>query len=350
MIFLTGGGSGGPVTPLLAVAEALGRTKYGCRWIGTNRGPERVMVAEAGLPFTAIAAGKMRRYFSVRNFIDPLFIIIGFVQSLWLIIRYRPAWIISAGAYVSVPVVWAGWLLRRNILIHQQDVRPGLANRLMCPFATVITVAFEETAAAYGKKARVVGNPVRQIVRQLPESVAAKKALGLSGKKPIIFIFGGGTGAAFLNGLVAASAKELDTITQIIHLTGKGKASPVAGRMPGYHSFEFFTGEQMAQAYAAADLVVARAGLATITELSFLGKPAIIIPMPDTHQVDNARLLETHDAARVLDEPVLERNFFIKEVRELLEHADRRQELGRNIAALMPHRAAESIARIVRKG
>lgn len=347
-IFLTGGGTAGPVTPLLAVAEALGNKDYAFRWIGTRRGPERAMASEAGLPFTAIAAGKLRRYASLRNVIDPFFIAFGFLQALVLVIRYRPAWILSAGGFVSVPVAWAGWLLRRKVLIHQQDVRPGLANRLMAPFATVVTATFAKTAAAYGGKAHVVGNSVRQALRDAPKPAAAKKALGIAANRPVVFIFGGGTGAAFLNELVAASRKELGALAEIIHLTGAGKGKGAGTPVEGYQAFEFFTAEQMANAYAAADLVVARAGLATITELSFLGKPAIIIPMPGTHQIDNARLLEEHDAARVLDEPVLEQTFFVQEVEALLGDAQRRKQLGKNIKAIMPHEAAAAIAGLIR--
>lgn len=349
VIFLTGGGTAGSVTPLLALAEELGTKQYAFRWIGTNRGPERAMAADAGIAFATIAAGKFRRYFSLRNVIDPLFVVVGFLQSLWLIARHRPRWIVSAGGFVSVPVVWAGWLVRRSTLIHQQDVRPGLANRLMAPFATVITTAFDVSKAAYGKKAQVVGNPVRKDLQTLPSAAVAKTKLGLNGSKPVILIFGGGTGAAFVNRLVAQSAPELSAIAQILHLCGTGKGCTMNVANANYHSFEFFNAEQMAQAYAAADIVVARAGLSTITELSFLKKPAIIIPMPYSHQVDNARFLETHNAARVLDEPVLEQEFFIQNVRELLQNKRQQREFGECIHAIMPHDAARSIAAIIDK-
>lgn len=345
-IFFTGGGTGGSVTPLLAVAHEVDAHIH---WIGTKNGPEHAMVTEAGYEFTAIAAGKLRRYISWRTLFDPLWVLIGFMQSLWLVIRYQPTWIVSAGAYVSVPVAWAGWLLGCKVFIHQQDVRPGLANKLMRPVATVVTVALAKSARAYGKKARVVGNPVRGNLQKIPTPAAARKALGLHSKKPVVLVFGGGTGATFINELVRASARQLCKSAQIVHLNGSGKATGSKGLPRDYHSFEFFNAEEMARAYAAADLVIARAGLGTITELSYLKKPAIIIPMPNTHQVDNARFLETHEAARVLDQPVLEKEFFIKEVTALLQNTSECKQFGEHIGSIMPHNAAKTIAEILRK-
>ncbi|MCU0679037.1 MAG: tryptophan synthase subunit alpha, partial [Planctomycetes bacterium] len=143
-ICLTGGGTGGSVSPLLAIVDDLRARKqpdikYDFYWLGTNSGPEKEMVAKEKIPFKAIAGGKLRRYFSWQNFLDPLKIIFGFGQSLLFLANWRPHLVISAGSYISVPVVWAGWILRIPVLIHQQDYEPGLANKLMAPFAKKIT-------------------------------------------------------------------------------------------------------------------------------------------------------------------------------------------------------------------
>ena len=165
LIILTGGGSGGPVTPLLALADDLRAGGFDIAWIGTRAGIEKQIVSEAAIPYHSIAAGKFRRYFSWHNIIDPFKILVGFFQSISLLTTLGPRLVITAGAFVSVPVVWAAWALRIKVIVHQEDIRPGLANRLMAPCADVVTVTFEESLKDYGNKARWTGNSVRQEFR-----------------------------------------------------------------------------------------------------------------------------------------------------------------------------------------
>jgi UDP-N-acetylglucosamine--N-acetylmuramyl-(pentapeptide) pyrophosphoryl-undecaprenol N-acetylglucosamine transferase len=150
-ILLTGGGTGGSVTPLLALTDKLGKTNFEYLWIGTRKGIEKEMIRKEKINFKAISSTKLRRYFSPLNLLIPFQLVIGFIQSVFIIIKFRPQWIISAGGFVSVPVVWAGWLLGRKILIHQQDAKAGLANKLMAPFARVATVTFEKSLRDYKK-------------------------------------------------------------------------------------------------------------------------------------------------------------------------------------------------------
>ena len=238
-ILLTGGGTGGSVAPLLAVAEELNNPinppaplckggKYEFLWLGTKYGPEKEMIAstsfgageKAGIKFRAISGGKWRRYFSLKNFSDLIKIKIGFWQSLWIMIKWRPDLVISAGSFISVPVVWAAWVLRVPILIHQQDVQPGLANKLMAPLAKVVTVTFEKSLNDYGKKAVWLGNPTR---RSLEIPNPKFQIQNLNNNLPVVLIVGGGTGAEAINDLVWQSLGELTKFCQIIHITGKNK-------------------------------------------------------------------------------------------------------------------------------
>jgi UDP-N-acetylglucosamine--N-acetylmuramyl-(pentapeptide) pyrophosphoryl-undecaprenol N-acetylglucosamine transferase len=345
-IILTGGGTGGSVTPLLAVADELGYEDFEYLWLGTRRGPEKTMLAKEQIAFKPIIATKLRRYFSLKTLFAPLFFACAFIQSFFIILKFRPAWILTSGSFVSVPVVWAGWLLGTKILVHQQDVMPGLANKLMAPFAKVITVTFKKSLEDYGKKARWVGNPIR--VRKL---IAADKSIfNLKKGLPVVFIFGGGTGAEFLNQLVVDALPALTKFCQVIHLTGKGKQLPLGTNFANYYPYDFFSYDKMLAAYQAADIVVARAGLATITELSYFGKPSIIIAMPRTHQVANATLLESETAALVLDQPILEPEFFVKEIRELLADKARQKEYGDNIKKIIKPEAARAIAQLINVG
>src|SRR6056297_179313 len=204
-IFLTGGGTGGSVSPLLAVAEEFfSREKeVDFIWIGSEKGVERDMVEYKDfkgrkIDYKIICAGKWRRYFSLKNFFDLFKLGFGFFQSLFLVLKYRPDLVMSAGSFVSVPAVWAAGFLRRPILIHQQDVRPGLANKLMAPFARVITTVFQESRKAYGAKARVVGN----IIRKNLDMEAKDNYFKVREDTPILLVVGGGTGAKFINDLV----------------------------------------------------------------------------------------------------------------------------------------------------
>src|SRR3989338_2664904 len=144
LIILSGGGTMGSVTPLLALVPELKRQSSDVSffWIGTHQGPERKLVEASGMAFHPIAAGKWRRYISWHNIIDPFLIILGFFQSLAFILIRRPRVIVSAGGFVSVPLVWAGWVCRVPCIIHQQDIKVGLANKLMQLFASKITIAF----------------------------------------------------------------------------------------------------------------------------------------------------------------------------------------------------------------
>lgn len=341
------------MSPLLALVDEIRsrpeKAGYDFLWIGTREGVEKPMVEKEGIPYKAIFAGKLRRYFSWKNLLDIIFIKFGFWQALFIMLSWRPDLVITAGGFVSVPVVWAAWILRVPALIHQQDVRPGLANKLMAPFAKVITVTFEKSLADYGKKAVWTGNPVRKNISSPARSNAFKLKQGL----PTILIVGGGTGAKFINDLVAGSINKLTKFCQIIHTTGNGKMEK---NLPGdiaaeknYHSFEFLGAEKIAEAMQKADLVITRAGLSTLTELSFLGKPLIIIPIPDSHQEDNARIYAEHDAALVLNQKDLTAEKLIKEIENILSNPQKMTGLKNNISLLSKPRAREDLVKVIEK-
>ncbi|MFH1226238.1 MAG: glycosyltransferase, partial [bacterium] len=157
-IILTGGGTMGSVMPLLAVAEKLKFVRPATEFLflGTSTGPEKPVVEKAGLTFRVIPAGKLRRYFSLKNLLTPFWVLGGLLQSLFIIRKFRPDAIVSAGGFVSVPVIWAGWLLRVPSMTHQSDVRPGLANLLMSRFVKKITVTFEESLKNFPKNKTIL--------------------------------------------------------------------------------------------------------------------------------------------------------------------------------------------------
>jgi len=141
-VLLVGGGTGGSVSPLLAVAKNLRFKKPEIEflWLGSRNGPEKKMVTSQDIEFKWIFSGKLRRYFSWRNFVDPFFILAGLFQSFILLYKERPNIVVSAGSFIAVPTSLAAWFFRVPVLIHQQDVRPGLANKILAYVAKRITV------------------------------------------------------------------------------------------------------------------------------------------------------------------------------------------------------------------
>jgi UDP-N-acetylglucosamine--N-acetylmuramyl-(pentapeptide) pyrophosphoryl-undecaprenol N-acetylglucosamine transferase len=355
-ILFTGGGTAGPVIPLLAIAEVLSGTSknqnFKFFWIGTKIGLEKKIVEQAGIEFYSIIAGKWRRYFSWQNFFDLFRILVGFGQSLVLLGKRRPNLVISAGGFVGVPVVWAAWLRRIPVLIHQQDIRPGLANRLAAPVANVVTVTFSRSLNDYGTKAVWTGNPIRPEFKKLKITAReARQKLNLNSNRPTILIMGGGTGALALNELTLASLPFLTKFCQVIHITGPGKNNTEIKLDDNisrfYRSFPFLNIDGLIKAYAAADLIISRAGLSSLTELSYLGKPTILIPMPDSHQEDNASLLAKRNAAVVLNQKTLTVKDFVAAIKRLLDDKQERSSLGSNIKRVMKFDANERIKKII---
>lgn len=346
-IMLSGGGSGGPVTPLLAVARELYAVKPDTTFvfIGGHIGPEKSLVVEAAksLPiiFWPILSGRWRRYWSGHNFTDLFNIGGAFFQSIYLLKKERPDLVMSAGAFVSVPLVWAAKFLNIPVLIHQQDVRPGLANRLMAGAAKIITVTFEESLKVYGAKATLTGNPFISPVLTAREDVF--KSYNLDVNRPMVLIFGGGTGASAINEVVTNNLEQLLEFTQVVHISGHGKSN--SSSRPGYYVTEFLAYEKLVSTMAAADLVVSRSGLATITELSALQKPSILIPIPQSQQEDNARICGDKGAAIVLQQDDLN-NKLVSEIRDLLSSETKRQALAMAMSSINAKGAVAKIANL----
>ncbi len=340
-IMFAGGGTAGPVTPLLAVLDEM-KKKWGkveAHWVGTVDGPERRLIAERGLPFTALRAAKIDRFLSLRNLAAPFLFVASCIRAWDVLGCVRPDVVVAAGAFVAVPVVMMARLRGIPTLIHQLDVRPGLANKLMAPFATAITVTFEKSVGDFAaRKTSWTGAPVRETILY-PKT----NSLPLRSDKPVVLVFGGGTGAQAINEMVTSSVDELTAKLQVVHITGAGKGKPV--ERPDYHRYEFLSAE-MGEAYAKAHVVVTRAGLGTILELAALGKPAIVIPIPNSHQEDNAEVLMEAQAAWVLEQSLLSPQEFAAAVIRLCEDKEEQAKLSAKIGAFY---RADAAAKIIEK-
>ncbi len=285
----------------------------------------------------------------MQNLIELFKIGLSYVKSLAIIVRWRPHVIIVAGSYSQVPVIWAAGTLnffkrltRREIkiMIHQQDIVPGLANRLCARLAHKITVATKKSLTEYTVKKTVwTGNPWRAEI--LTGDVAmARQRFNLRSSRPILLILGGGSGAQTINELIIQNLNDLSPSVELIHVTGTNKLVRPASLVAAYHPYELLT-RDLPHAYAVADLIITRAGFSTLTELTALQKPLIIIPLPDSPQEANAEYWRAADAAIVLDQHQLTGDMLLKTIRDLLANKERRFELARNASRLLPANATD---------
>ena len=346
-IVLTGGGTAGSVMPLLAIYEGFKEKNIPADFlfIGTRTGIEEKLLAPYGLELKKIPAGKLRRYLSFSNITDTFKIGQGMLAGRRILKEFTPNIVISAGGFVAVPVIWAARSLKIPVLIHQQDVVKGLANKLTEKLATKITVSFEKSLLNFPRqKVILTGNPVR------PEILAGDKGRAydifhLKRNLPTLLVLGGGTGALKINQEINKILIDLVKFCQIIHITGVGKQM-TDFEHENYHPYELLT-EDMKHALAAADLVISRAGLNALTEFSCLGKPAIIIPIFKSHQEKNAAYFEKEGAVLVIRENILHHELLLTTIKGLLSSPSKLIELGQNIKKLDQPEALDKIIEII---
>ncbi len=344
-VLLAGGGSGGSATPVLAVAQALRRREPSVEFlfVGTRQGPEAALAEAQGIEFAGVESGKFRRYWDAQNLIDPARVAIGVAQAYRLARRFRPRVAFAAGGFGAVPPMIAARLTGARTLIHQQDVEPGLANRLLVPLADRITVSLPSSLAHFPRRrTSVTGNPVRAEILAAKPKLAFDR-LGLDPSLDLLVVTGGGTGALGLNRLVATAAPRLVERCQVIHLTGRGRGVPAATASARYRAIEFLV-DEMPHLLGAATAVVSRAGMGTLTELAALARPSLIVPLPGSHQWANAQAFARLGAIEVADQEALTPDSLADRVLSLLADAPRREQLGRALAASMPRDAADRIA------
>ncbi len=347
-IIITGGGTAGSTTPLLSIADKIQdkETNVEFLFVGTRKGePEKKLAQAKNIPYKSICSGKLRRYFSFKNFIDPFKVLIGFFQSIFLIKKFKPDAILGAGSFVAVPVSLAGFVLKVPVFVHQLDIKPGLANKIISFFATKITLSFESLKKYFHKNSVVTGTPVRNEVLHGNKKVALKE-FDLKKDLKTVLIMGGGTGAQKINKIVLRALDNITDKAQVIHITGKDKL--LKARDYHYRSYEFLT-DALKHAYTIADIVVSRAGVGSVSELSRLGKPTIFIPLPHSSQVQNARVFCKKQAAICIKQSKLNEKILSKKINDLLGSDPMRKKLSKNIMKLSHSKASSKIADIILK-
>ena len=319
-IVLTGGGTAGHVTPNLALLPRLFELGYEVSYIGSYDGIEKKLVADFGIPYYGISSGKLRRYFSLQNVSDPFRVMKGITQAKKILKEIDPDVVFSKGGFVSVPVVRAAHARKIPVILHESDMTPGLANRLAIPMAEKICCNFPETFDHLPKdKAVLSGSPIRaELLEGKKENALA--FTGFTGEKPILMIIGGSLGAAAINDAVRAALPELLPTWDIIHLCGKDKLDPSLEGTEGYRQYEYIK-KELADLFAAADLVISRAGANAICELLALHKPNLLIPLSAKasrgDQLLNAASFQKQGFSKVLMEEALSTETLLEALRDL---------------------------------
>jgi len=317
-IALVAGGTAGHIMPLLAIHSALQRLskekgfQIDFVFIG-NPGNYAEKFTKLNIPIKRIVSSKLRRYLSARNILELPKFIFSFFQSMWHIFLERPDVVMSKGGPSSLAPIISASLFRIPVVIHESDATPSVTTKLSARFSRVIFLAFNEAkkglAANEQKKCEVVGNPLRSsLLENISEKHSAKKALSFNPEKPLVVIIGGSQGSRRINNLIVQIVPGLsEEGIQILHQTGSKLFNEVkeAVKNPpdSYHLTEFFN-EDIKEVFAAADLIISRAG-SSIFEFAAFGAPSILIPLPEAaqnHQVLNASVYKDAGACVVIEE------------------------------------------------
>ena len=358
---IAGGGTGGHVLPALAVVDDLR-----CRgelaevlWIGSRSGVECQAAEEAGIPFVSVPTGKLRRYLSLRTVADATRVPLGAIAARRALSRFEPDVVLSTGGFVSVPTVVAAIGIA-PVLTHEQTAVIGLANRINARFADILAISHDQTASDARQIHRnvvITGNPIR-IGLTNGSRERAMSRLGFDAALPVIYVTGGARGASPINQRIAKLVPRILDHAQILHQTGPPSANADAKELAllrdalpetvrrRYQIVEFVR-EGLPDVYAMADLVIGRAGAGTIAELAYVGKPAILIPLPGAggdEQARNAAVLGDAGAAVVIRQADATPERLQHEILFLLRDPERRARMAEAALSVARPDAAARLA------
>lgn len=363
-IVLTGGGTGGHIYPLIAVAEELKsiaaekNIDLDIRYFGVP-GEYQVVLEKADLRVSRIVGAKMRRYFDLGNIIDFPKFIISIFQLLGEMLFFMPDVVFSKGGPGALAVVLVARFYRVPVIIHESDTVPGLTNKASSKFAKRIAVSFPSATDYFSDNVALTGSPIRRSLLQEPiEANTAKTMFGFITTKPLVLFISGSQGATRMNDFILDNIKHLLPEFQILHQTGRNnfeevkKEMAVATRDLGvedknsYKIAPFFE-ENIKTAFSAADVVVSRSGSNSIFEIAAFGKPAILIPLPEAangHQLKNAYEYAKTGAAVVIEADNLSPNILINEVTRIVSDPIRAQTMSAAARKFAKPEAAKIIA------
>ncbi len=364
-VVLTGGGTGGHIFPLIAVARQIKKIAKE-RGIQTIEflyiGPAFDLKSEEvfkheGIETKYVLTGKLRRYYSSLTILDIIKIPLGVLQAAWILFKFMPDVIFSKGGYGSFPAMFVSWVYRVPVrVIHESDVVVGLANKITSHFATRIGVAFKETALKFPlKKTALVGIPTREDLCS-QDKITASKFFNITSNKQVLLVMGGSQGAEIINNTILAILPTLLLKYEVIHLCGeknyknvKQNSEPLLldQAKEHYHLYPFLT-EEMKFAYTLSDAVISRSGASTIFESAVCQKPSILIPLKNSaqdHQRQNAYVYARSGGAIIIEEDNLTPQILLKRISDILDNESIRNKMSTNAAAFATKNSAELMAK-----
>ena len=364
-ILFTGGGTAGHIFPIIAIIREI-RKKYPYGdfeffYVGPKDKFAADLFSQEKIEVRTVLAGKIRRYPSFQNIIDILFKLpIGILQAFYHVFVISPDLIFSKGGYGSIPVAISGWMLLVPIFLQESDISPGLSNRIAGKFALEIFTSFpvEKTESFPVKKMISVGNPIRKEILEGSKE-EAEKLFKLTGEKPILLVLGGSQGAQRINnGLLAVLTGVLESF-EVIHQTGRANFKQVKNEaevvltknfVKYYHPRPFLDEKELSNAYSAADLIISRAGAGSIFEIAAVGKPSILVPLPEAaqnHQVKNAYVFAENGAALVIEEPNFTPHFVLERIKYLFSQPEKLKEMAQAAKEFSRPQAARIIVEYI---
>ena len=360
--------TGGHLSPALSVIEKLKGEEI--LYVGRKHALEGdkafsleyQTIKDLGIPFFSITTGRLQRKFTKHTIPSLLKFPLGFSQSLFILKRFKPDVVLGFGGYVSWPVIVMASFLKIPIVIHEQTLEAGMTNKFAARFAAKICISFESSKRFFPiKKVVLTGNPLRkEIVEENQKSEIRNQKS--EGELPLLYVTGGSLGSHFINNLVKDTVRKLIRDFQVIHQTGDSNKykdfdsllkikSELGEYSERYTINKFLTPLESAKTLKKADLVVSRAGINTVTELLFLGKPSLLIPLPFTQnneQLKNARFLKTQGLGEVLEQKKITAEVFLHTLEKMSKNINDYKKNSDQSKTLADKDAASRIVEVVK--
>lgn len=376
-ILFTGGGSGGHIFPILAIIKELKRQKKENQqgelvepltlyFVGTKSEHGLQMLKDEGVIVKIIQAGKIRRYLSPKsvfqNIIDVLYKIpVSFLQSYKYLQKIQPQFVFSKGGYGALPINWAARKLKIPIFLHESDIIPGKTTKMFASSATKIFTSFRETKIDNISAEKIIytGNPIRKEVLN-GNKEEAKKIFKLTEEKPVLLIMGGSQGAERINNLILVILPDLLKSFEIIHQCGEKNVNEIWSTaqivvkqeelIKYYHPKGFLTGKELKHAYTASHLIISRAGSGAIFEIAAVGKPSILLPLPEAaqnHQAENAHAFTINGAGLIMEHKNPTPALLYKNIMSVFSQSEKLKIMGKVALAFAKPNAAKDIAKFL---
>lgn len=354
--------TGAHFTPAQAVIEEF-KKKPGIKLVYVGRSTtlegdpspsvESQVLPKLGVKFIPILSGRLQRSFAVYTIPSLLKIPIGFIQALYIILKEKPDVVLSFGGYVAVPIVTVSWLFSIPVIVHEQALQSGLANKISAIFADKIALAFADNGQFLGKNIVHTGNPIRKEIlysmkNSLDEDYQKLFAAAKKEHLPVVLVTGGNQGSHAINLAVESCLKDLLKISCVIHQTGQSsfkdfdRLSHFANE---YYLVRKWIGDEMGTVLSRVDLVISRAGINTLTELAYFMKPTLVIPIPfQDEQNKNAKYFESLGLAKVLHQDRLSGDVLLKQLKMMLNDSNHLNQKAKNAKKIVIPDSAKRLA------